>query len=105
MTHSFRRPDEEGPVSPHVEAMIADLERQMPALFQRNVTVFSLANAWAERHDAILARAASDERERVEARLARIGIRWGLMPGSRVTMEFCSADVAALAAARRRRGG
>ena len=33
--------------------------------------------------------------------LARIGIRWGVMPGSRITLEFRVGDVAALARARR----
>ena len=87
---------------PEVEARIHELEQDMPHLYLRHTTVFALASAWAERYDAIIALVAPDKRPAVEARLARIGIRWGVMPGSRVTMEFQVSDVAALARARRR---
>lgn len=87
---------------PEVEARIHELEQDMPHLYLRHTTVFALASAWAERYDAIMALVAPDKRASVEARLARIGIRWGVMPGSRVTMEFQVSDVAALARARRR---
>ena len=71
-----------------VEALVEQLERQMPDLQMRHANVFALANAWAERHDAILAAAPHADRGNVAARLARIGIRWGMVPGARVTTEF-----------------
>jgi hypothetical protein len=74
--------------TPQVEALIAQLEKQMPDLQLRHSNLFALANAWAERHDAVLAATPRSDRASVEARLARIGIRWGVMPGARVTTEF-----------------
>jgi hypothetical protein len=74
--------------TPQVEALIAQLERQMPDLQLRNGNLFALANAWAERYDAVLAATPRADRAAVEARLGRIGIRWGMMPGARVTTEF-----------------
>jgi hypothetical protein len=71
-----------------VEALIGQLEQQMPEVQMRNTSVFALANAWAERYDAILAVTPRADRASVEARLGRIGIRWGVMPGARVTTEF-----------------
>ena len=71
-----------------VEALVAQLERQMPDLQMRHGNIFALANAWAERHDAILAAAPQAARGDIQARLARIGIRWGMVPGARVTTEF-----------------
>jgi hypothetical protein len=71
-----------------VEALIAQLERQMPDLQMRHGNIFALANAWAERHDAILAATPPVNRADIQARLARIGIRWGMVPGARVTTEF-----------------
>jgi hypothetical protein len=80
---------ESAPAStPQVEALIARLETQMPDLQLRNPNLFALANAWAERYDAVLAATPRADRANVEARLARIGIRWGVMPGARVTTEF-----------------
>lgn len=76
----------DAPVS--FDALIAQLEQQMPDLQMRHGDVFALANAWAERHDAILAVTPPGERAGVEARLKRIGIRWGMVPGARVTTEF-----------------
>ncbi|HEU0306767.1 MAG TPA: hypothetical protein VFR30_07345, partial [Lysobacter sp.] len=86
---------------PEVEARIHELEQDMPSLYLRHTTVFALASAWAERYDAIMALVSPDMRTAVEARLARIGIRWGVMPGSRITIEFQVSDVTALARARR----
>ncbi|QNP39741.1 hypothetical protein [Lysobacter solisilvae (ex Woo and Kim 2020)] len=86
-----------------MEARLAELEAEMPNLYLRHTSVFALASAWAERHDAILALAPADMRAEVETRLARIGIRWGVMPGSRVTVEFRVSDVEELARARRLR--
>jgi hypothetical protein len=74
--------------SPAFELLIRQLEQQMPDLQMRHGNVFALANAWAERHDAILAATPGSERAGVEARLKRIGIRWGMMPGARITTEF-----------------
>lgn len=71
-----------------VEMMIAELEREMPHLQLRNPGAFAIANAWAERHDAILALTPPALRPGVQSRLSRIGIRWGVMHGARVTQEF-----------------
>jgi hypothetical protein len=71
-----------------LDQLIRQLEQQMPDLQIRHGNVFALANAWAERYDAILALAPRSERAGVEARLKRIGIRWGMMPGARITTEF-----------------
>ena len=76
----------------HVDALIRELEQQMPDLQLRHGNVFALANAWAERYDAIIAATPRDMRGSVEARLSRIGIRWGMMPGARVTTEFRALD-------------
>jgi len=85
-----------------VEARLRELEEEMPHLYLRHGSVFALASAWAERYDAILALTPAEQRTEVEARLARIGIRWGVMPGSRITLEFSIEDVERLARARRR---
>jgi hypothetical protein len=71
-----------------VEALIAQLEQQMPDVQMRHAGLFALANAWAERYDAVIAATPLPDRPAVEARLGRIGIRWGVMPGARVTTEF-----------------
>lgn len=93
-------------LDPALEARLRELEEdEMPKLYTRRSSVFELASAWAERHDAILAMARPEQRTLVEARLARIGIRWGVMPGSRVTLEFRVEDVEQLARARRRQRG
>ncbi|HEY1138952.1 MAG TPA: hypothetical protein VGE88_01945 [Lysobacter sp.] len=97
--------DEIDTAGPLVAARLRELEAEMPHLFLRHNSVFALASAWAERHDAILALAPPDARADVEARLARIGIRWGVMPGSRVTVEFRVSDIEELARARRSRRG
>jgi hypothetical protein len=81
-------PQGEAGASASFDALIAQLEQQMPDLQIRHGNVFALANAWAERYDAILAVTPRGERAGVEARLQRIGIRWGMMPGARVTTEF-----------------
>ena len=71
-----------------VEMLIHELEQQMPDLQLRHGNLFALANAWAERYDAIVAVTPPALQADVEARLSRIGIRWGMMPGARVTSEF-----------------
>jgi hypothetical protein len=91
--------DETADAGPEVEARISELEQDMPHLHR--TSVFALASAWAQRYDAIIALVPQGERAAIEARLARIGIRWGVMPGSRVTLEFRVGDVDALARARR----
>lgn len=60
----------------------------MPNLQASARNVFVLANAWAERHDAILAATPPDSMKVVQARLRRIGIRWGLADGVRMTAQF-----------------
>jgi hypothetical protein len=81
-----------GRSTPRVEALIHELEQQMPDLQLRHGDIFALANAWAERYDAIIAVTPTPMQADVEARLRRIGIRWGMMPGARVTAEFRALD-------------
>jgi hypothetical protein len=71
-----------------LDAMLHALDADMPRLQLGSDDVFTLASAWAERHDAILALAPLALRDTITAQLERIGIRWGLVPGSRVTHEF-----------------
>lgn len=71
-----------------LESALAALESDMPRLQTQSGNVFILASAWAERHDAIVAAAPAGVRDAVEARLRRIGIRWGMMPGARMTAQF-----------------
>ena len=89
-------------LEPALEARLRELEEEMPHLHLRCGSVVALAGAWAERLDAILALVPPVRRSLVEARLGRIGIRWGVMPGSRVTVEFRVEDVEELARARRK---
>lgn len=71
-----------------LEEMIEALEQYMPQLQMQHGNLFALAGAWAERYDAILASTPAELLAEVSARLARIGVRWGVMPGARVTQEF-----------------
>ncbi len=71
-----------------LDRAIRDLETEMPDLQHRHRDLFTYANAWAIRHDAILAATPSPLRDEVEARLLRIGIRWGVAHGVRVTAQF-----------------
>ncbi len=71
-----------------LDAKLRELEDEMPQLQLRHRTMFALANAWAERYEAIIALAPADQTQGIESRLQRIGIRWGLVPGARVTQEF-----------------
>jgi len=71
-----------------LEARIAELERELPHLQIRHVGVFAFANAWAERHDALMALVAPEARPELARRLLRIGIRWGVAPGARMTTQF-----------------
>ncbi len=77
---------------PELDALIDELERSMPELQMRNGNVFALANAWAARYDAIIAVTPHVHQADVAARLSRIGIRWGVAPGARVTSEFRALD-------------
>lgn len=88
MDSSHAEPQAASACSAEIDAMIDALEQQMPQLQMQHGNVFALAGAWAERYDAILARTPADLLAEVSARLARIGVRWGVMPGARVTQEF-----------------
>ena len=90
--NDFTAPPSDATCTPQVEALIKELEHQMPDLQMRHGNVFALANAWAERYDAIIAATPREMQASVEARLSRIGIRWGMMPGARVTTEFRALD-------------
>ena len=81
---------------PELDALIDELERLMPELQMCNGNVFALANAWAARYDAIIAVTPPVHQADVAARLSRIGIRWGVAPGARVTSEFRALDPAKL---------
>lgn len=71
-----------------IDDRIRELEDELPHLQTRHPDMFALASAWAERHDALLAAAPAELRDEVQARLCRIGIRWGLVPGARLTRQF-----------------
>lgn len=71
-----------------LDAAIGQLELEMPDLKLLHRDLFAYANAWAERYDAILARVPDDLREATEQRLHRIGIRWGVADGVRMTGQF-----------------
>lgn len=73
---------------PVLEHAIAVLEDEMADLQLRHRDLFAHANAWAERHDAVLRLAPPHLREHTEARLRRIAIRWGLADGTRMTTQF-----------------
>lgn len=76
------------PRSPGLEQAIAELENEMADLQLKHRDLFAYANAWAERHDAIMRLAPPHLREDTEARLRRIAIRWGLAEGVRMTAQF-----------------
>lgn len=71
-----------------LEQAIAELEGEMGDLQMRHRDLFSFANAWAERHDAIMELTPPQLREQTQARLRRIAIRWGLADGVRMTAQF-----------------
>lgn len=71
-----------------IEAALEALEFEMPSVQKHAANVFVLASAWAERHDAIISATPLELRDEVEARLRRIGIRWGMVPGRRMTGQF-----------------
>ena len=71
-----------------LEAELESLDREMPRIQSTATDLFALATAWAERHAAILARTPPSMRAEMEARLHRIGIRWGVVSGPRMTAQF-----------------
>ena len=75
-------------VASALEAELETLERELPHLQLRHPTMFGFAAAWAEQHDAILSRTPVALKPEMQARLLRIGIRWGVMPGARMTAQF-----------------
>lgn len=75
-------------VDARLEVELAALEAQMPRLQAQASNVFVLASAWAERHDAIVAATPARSLAMVEARLRRIGVRWGMAEGARTTGQF-----------------
>lgn len=79
---------QDSPTPEALEAELDALESEMPAIQARAANMFVLAGAWAERHDAIVAAAPAAALGAVEARLRRIGIRWGMMHGARMTAQF-----------------
>ena len=83
-----------------LDARVAELEQELPHLQARHVGTFAFANAWAERHDALLALAEPAQRPDLARRLLRIGIRWGVAPGARMTTQFAALPANAIDAAR-----
>src|SRR5690349_518185 len=75
-------------LGPALEAELEALDREMPRMQSMAGNVFALATAWAERHAAILQRTPPTMRAAMEARLHRIGIRWGVVHGVRMTAQF-----------------
>ena len=71
-----------------VDAALSRLELEMHTLQHRHRDLFAYANAWAIRHDAILSSAPAHLRASVQKRLQRIGIRWGVADGVRMTGQF-----------------
>jgi hypothetical protein len=71
-----------------IDAALRQLEAEMADLQLRHRDLFAYANAWAERHDAIMAATPEPLREATGVRLRRIAIRWGLAEGVRVTCQF-----------------
>lgn len=71
-----------------IDAAIAELEAKMESLQARHKDVFELASSWAAHHDAIVAATPEQLRPQVEQRLRRIGIRWGVAHGRRMTGQF-----------------
>lgn len=71
-----------------LEQAIAGLEDGMADLQLKHRDLFAYANAWAERHDAVMRLAPPELHEATGARLRRIAIRWGLADGVRMTLQF-----------------
>lgn len=75
-------------VPAEIDQALAALEQGMPQLQAGAGGMFELASAWAERHDAVMAMTPDALKPIVRARLRRIGIRWGMVSGARVTTQF-----------------
>ena len=71
-----------------IDAAIAELENKMESLQARHRGVFAFANVWAEHYDAFVVTTPDHLRLGVEQRLLRIGIRWGVAQGPRMTGQF-----------------
>ena len=71
-----------------LERAIAELEGAMADLQLKHRDLFAHANAWAERHDAVMRLAPPHLEDHARARLRRIAIRWGLADGVRMTRQF-----------------
>ncbi len=80
---------------PEIDIAIGELETEMEHLQQRHLDMFAFANAWAERYDALIARFPEDKRESVEKRLHRVGVRWGMATGVRMTGQFAAVKLTA----------
>ena len=89
--------DEPGFAKPETAATLQQalhaLDAEMADVQLRSRDVFDLAHAWAERHDAILARTPPALREDTEQALRAIRVRWGVVPGARITAAFPAIDV------------
>ena len=75
-------------LGPVLEAELDALDREMPRMQSTAGSIFALATAWAERHAAILQRTPPSMRALMESRLQRMGIRWGVVNGARMTTQF-----------------
>ena len=75
-------------LGPALEAELEALDREMPRIQSTAPNIFALATAWAERHAAILQRTPPSMRASMESRLHRMGIRWGVVGGARMTTQF-----------------
>lgn len=71
-----------------LELAIAELDAGMADLQLKHRDLFAYANAWAERHDAVMRLAPPHLEDNARARLRRIAIRWGLADGVRMTRQF-----------------
>lgn len=71
-----------------VDAAILALEQAMPDMQYRCRDLFSYANAWAEGYDGIISCTPPQLRMDAERRLHRIGVRWGVANGVRMTGQF-----------------
>lgn len=80
--------DVDGACMREMERALSELENEMADLQHRHRDIFSYANAWAERHDALLRTTPTELRSLLEQRLHRIGVRWGVVTGVRMTAQF-----------------
>jgi len=71
-----------------LDTAIGQLEDEMQDLQHRHRDLFAFASAWAQRYDAIIAGTPDELRTSVEQRLHRVGVRWGMMTGMRLTGQF-----------------